>query len=420
MQRIRVSHSYYELGGKCLDDDIEGIIVAPDSDDELRQVVYESMRADCNTWISKDGRAYTRFFNPYSGEFEFGKQSRTISMKDDELCITVGSGTSKRTMRLTRAIAMAWLEAPRTEYALQATAHEFVHAEYICWTRQGVRHVESCGTVQEHRGFPHETDEWKALRYEWKLRNDTWRTITPTTDVTLTTSSLKAMQSDEYWISKRGWLRTPLGHMTRGVRHCSQRLYWNISGENAIWMDEAVLFTWAPRTTKLCDRSYVAHHTNGDVGNNHFTNLTWITCDAPAICDYASDVKHCFSFSDFERRWGIRAATVWSRLNQLAIEGPQETLSFLVRLIPRRVLRLFDDLASSAQIRCSSSFRDVYDTVEPLLIDMAFWKTLDDSQRRAFVMLAKSLTFRAKLHGIRTFHAAPDDDEAKVIDMTPP
>ena len=136
------------LGGELRADE-DGRETSEPAGEEVRLVVAggddEDLSWESATFATRDGAIYQRRFYPWRDAWEWsGPRSAHCSHANGELVVNALSGHRPRTLRLVRAVALAWVEPPRhpsTGRALQAVhlAGDGLDASGIAWCPSGTR-----------------------------------------------------------------------------------------------------------------------------------------------------------------------------------------------------------------------------------------------------------------------------------------
>lgn len=319
----------------------DGVRMSPDGE-ELRQVVHDGTRWERTTWCSREGTLYDRVYDPFRCTFLWSEtKSMSLDAASDQFCVTLGS----RAVRLTRVVAMAWVEAPRVPWKLQAVDvrdDDLELADRVVWVRTGLKDFE----VLPPRVVAHDDDErawrndaWRPLQYVW---HDAGGHV------------VRVAGGDTgYEVSARGWVRSPYGACTRGVRAPDQRLWVTLEEWGLVWVAEAVLWTFGGTHAP----GGVPVHGNGDVADNRYENLRW----APLLPCTGTLHARTLAYADGQGTLaqmcacdGIRRSTAWERLARAYDEGSLADRARVLRLVPRRVVEAvraaYDTLDATARL----------------------------------------------------------------------
>lgn len=411
MRRIKTSRDgHVEFAGRAIDV-ADGVEMGP-SGEELRQVVqgHQRMAWDVTAWCSKDGVVYDRCFDPFRRSFVWSAPRVVgVDAATGHFTTIVGRDSdTKRTVRLTRCIAMAWVEPPRTEVKLQACALPGCEAsaDALVWVRTGVRDFEYDGTSADPpTPVPSDQDVWRPLKYVWR---SICGEIVHRVD-----ESTKAAE-DAYHVSARGWVRSPFGGvLTKGVRSVGGRMYACMTGVGAFWVDEAVLCTFGgggedgdegrSDGSALPPDGIVAKavHINSHIGDNAFENLRW---DKFAMTQVRHDETAAMlasggTLGDMCAAAGIRKTTAWGRVVAAAWELPYARAAEVfgpiavrsVRTELRRLLASGELDAADTVATCVTACDTALKTAENRT-----WALLDEHDRYGVVQLCRALELRSE------------------------
>ena len=213
MRRVR-TRTGVEFAGRAIEHavGVDGIEIGP-AGEELRQVVQEHRIAwECSTWSQRRVLCTTAAtthsvkclcgLRPDVSESSRAPATSPVVGRDSDL---------KRVMRLTRCVALAWVEPPRTSVRIHACPLPGLEAvaDNIVWIRAGLREFQDDGIQQvEPVPQPSTHDQWRPLRYVWR---NACGEITQRVD-----ESTKPAEA-AYHVSLRGWVRTPFGTFTKGA-----------------------------------------------------------------------------------------------------------------------------------------------------------------------------------------------------------
>lgn len=394
MRCVRLRDGTTEPCGRLIDDDAEGVEAGPTGGDELRQVVQEgSAWAAITTWIARDGTAYDRHWCPFAGEHRWAAAPKAIRLEStcDEFSVLVGSGSARRSVRLLRAIALAWVEAPRTSAARLCAAvlpGREPTAEHIVWVRAGGREVEDAG-VRAVGDDPAVHGTWRPLQYVWRDgAGDVVRRVPP---------------DDGYEVSSKGHLRSPYSSTTRGLRSVGQRRRASLAGGEVVWLDEAVLCSF----TGLPSEAREAVHRNGDREDSRLENLEWGRTRAPVVrpllADTVARVRDGATIRDICATDGVRRCAVWERLVQAAQELPLDDLLALRAVVPRSVTEWMSGALEAGDCDVSDTVTALRDACDEALSgrdSVSVWTQMEADDQFAVVRIGRALLVReATLRG---------------------
>lgn len=386
MKRIRSRGGHVEFAGRLLGEegsDAWGMEVGPEGI-VLRCVVQDRIAWDHGTWISADGTVFDRWFDPYQGTFVWsGPKKIGIDTTDGHFTTMVGWDSDlKRTLRLTRAIAMAWVEAPRTQLKMQASAIGEPVAENLVWVRTGLRAFEFHGVqMEEAVAVPAPGDTWAPLRYAWRnICGEIVQEVGGDTGVE---------------VSMRGWVRYGEAS-TRGVRTATGRLFASLPGIGVpFWVDEAVLGAFRP-TPPDGDLVFPVH-LNGDAGDNSLANLEWRTYLIPQPRhEETLEAVRLRNLADLCADFGIRKPTLWQRIAGAAWELPLPRVRQALRRLAPDFLRTFLDRELRAgRLDVGDRISRCVEACDAGLSDT--WTRLEVEDRFGVVQLTRCLLLREAL-----------------------
>lgn len=392
MRRVRLKDGHTEFAGRLLDEEGDGIEVGPGGE-LLRQVMLERATYECGTWCSREGVVYDRLLDPFAGRFVWSTP-KAVGMEPatGHFTTLVGRDSDvRRSVRLVRCIAMAWVEPPRSPLKLQAcvVAGAPPTAEHLAWVRTGVRDVAHDGVQELPPASPAADDTWRPLRYEWRTLSG---------EVVGRVDERAKPPGERYEVSARGWVRSPHGGAaSRGVRSPSQRMYASVAGVGAFWVDEAILLSFggaAPAEGILA----TPVHANDDPADNALANLAWRTflVALPRHEATAAAVEGGGQLDALCAAAGVQRSTMWDRIATAATELPLE-----------RAERAFGGLASVRSVLRSHLERGELDAADTLpqyadVCDEAMrsrpaWAALGAVDRFGVVRLSRILVFRKRL-----------------------
>ena len=373
MHRILTTH--VELAGRLLsvDDgpDADGLEVGP-SGEVLRQVVQEQrLPWECSTWASRAGVMYDRHHDPFRGRFVWSAPKATgVHPQTGHFTTTVGGWCSdlKRQMRLTRAIALAWVEPPQTRLKMQACVIPGASeptAEHLVWVRTGVRDFEYRGTQPPAPAAePASSDTWAPLRYQWR---SICGEIVPSLDEA---SEKPDDPTERYYVSMRGWVRSPHGtdgpRFTRGVRASNGRYYASIAGVGAFWIDEAVLYSFDASNAPADGLVVQVVHENGAIGDSTLANVRWATFRMTQL-RHEETLAHLARGGDLASLCtaaSIQPSTAWSRFELAAHELPREQLAPLRKLAPTFLCAVLRDAFAAGDLDAADTLMHCLDVCD--------------------------------------------------------
>ena len=315
----------------------DGVLRGPEGED-LRQVAVHGALYTCSTWCSRDGTMYDRIHDPFQRAFVWSQsKSMCVDARTGAFQVCVGTGSAARVVRLVRAIAMAWIEAPRSAAKLQAVVCTGTGASApppVLWIRTGVREYELLGDddpMPEPHAVPDAT--WRPLAYAWHDASGRREFALAGADARPTS----------YLVSPDGWLYSPFSRTaTRGVRSPDQRLWATIEDHGLVWIDVAVLCSFVGLPDVRDGARPVAAHANGVVDDNRVSNLRWEHTAAPlapgvvrTVASLRCSGATLLATADAER---VSSATIWSRLGTALSEGAAAERAAVAALVPRSVV----------------------------------------------------------------------------------
>lgn len=338
--------------------DRDGVVQGPNGE-ELRQIVTDECFYASSTWISKEGTCYQRVRNPNS-DWIFNFKSCNVD-HSGSLVIQIGGAGKFRTIKLIRAIALAWIDCPRLPFKLQAFLKENspLCAENIFWAKQGTSNTLFETNNIINLVYPLDDDEWTVLKYTWRY---------PSGDPIFVFDSTK---HGNYTISRRGWIKTPNLSVTKGHRSPTGRMWFGISNECAIWIDAAVLESFEGPCTRRCK----VEHLNEDASDNVLENIRW-KFDPIEIPKSLSDITDLLTEKDFNAKMACETLNItrqilWSRLHQLSCLLPIDfSKKYLKRCIAKVVHNYFFENNERAflpfnQINLEELYQEtLYDSME--------------------------------------------------------
>lgn len=304
-----------------------GTIVGP-LGEILRQVITEEVCYASSTWISSDGACYQRFKTPYH-DWELSLKKYGVDATGS-LTVQVGGAGKFKVIKLCRAIALAWIEAPRVPYKLNTFVEgDEVTADTVFWVKQGKRPTKS-GEKRIRAGaklsYPLDDDEWTPLKYTWNFFNG---------------DSLHKFDAHLYGnhsISRRGWVRFPDLTVSKGHRSPCGRMWVAIQDVCCIWIDRAVLESFEHTPSRRC----TCKHLNGDPGDSELDNLAWEYAPVQ-LSKSISDITDLFMEKGFNAQdagtvLSISRQAVWSRLHQAVQLLPLHVIEFYLQKCVARVV----------------------------------------------------------------------------------
>ena len=391
MQRLIRTPGGVELAGRALDD-ADGVAAGPGGE-ELRQVVQERIAWESSTWCSADGVVYDRVYDPFLDAFVWSAPKRVgVDPSTGHFTTIVGHDTDlKRGMRLVRAVALAWVEPPRTGVRLQAAPLPGLPpvASNLVWVRTGVRAFVAEGAREEPRGRPPSDDSWRPLRYAWRgLCGEV---------VARVDESLRP-PGERYEVSLRGWVRSPHGGgvCTRGVRCPSGRRYASLVEFGAVWIDEAVVSSFEGDGHSEDGDAVRIDHLNGDVSDDAYANLRRLRLRvSQPRHDETLALVGGRPMADVCASLGVARSTAWDRISSAARELPlAEALSALSPLSPTFVRHALVHAMEVGDLDASDPLSRVVEHCDSVLSSHPTWPLLDRDDRYGIAKLARTLTLR--------------------------
>lgn len=391
----RIFTKHAELAGRLLQEgNDDGVEVGPGGE-AVRQVVQEQrIDWECQTWVSRDGAVYDRCFDPFLQSFVW-TAAKCIGLEPSSgnFTTTVGRGSDlKRRLRLTRAIALAWVEPPRVGLKLQACvipAREPT-AENLVWVRTGVREFRYEGVQPEEPGQPAATDVWRPLKYQWRsLCGEVLHQIDEERD--------KTDPATRYHVSARGWIRSPYtDKCTKGVRCTNGRYYASIVGVGAFWVDEAVLYSFE-RTTPADGLVVRAVHANGVLYDSTLANLHWSTFQMTQPCHEETLVGVSRGLEDMCVASGIQKSTAWDLIVSAAAEMPFDRVTPLHKLAPEFLQTVLRPKMESGELDAAAPLTAFVAAMDQALGSThEVWSQLELHDRYGIVKLYRTLVYRKK------------------------
>ena len=391
MQRLVRTPGGVELAGRAVED-ADGVAAGPGGE-ELRQVVQDRIAWECSTWCSADGVVYDRVYDPFLDAFVWSAPKRVgVDPSTGHFTTTVGHDTDlKRGMRLVRAVALAWVEPPRTGgVRLQAAPLPGLPpvASNLVWVRTGVRAFVYEGAREEPVAFPPSNDSWRPLRYAWRGLCG---------EVVARVDESQRPPGERYEVSLRGWVRSPHGSCTRGVRSPSGRRYASLVELGAVWIDEAVVCSFDDDDhSKNEDNAVEVDHLNADRSDDAYANLRRrrLHVSQPRH-DETLDLVRGKSMPDVCASLGVARSTAWDRISSAARELPlSQALSSLSPLAPTFVRHAIRQSMEDGHIDAADTLSRVLDQCDSSLSSHPTWPLLDLEDRYGIVKLARTLTLR--------------------------
>lgn len=358
----------------------EGIEMGPHGE-ELRQVVHNGMSFECNTWCSRDGVMYDRLYDPFNNTFVWSSsKSMSLDAASDKFKTTLGMGTNARVVRLTRAIALAWLECPKSTTRLQACLAEGSEETYdnIGWIRAGARQFEPIGEREEPETHPFEDDTWKPLKYTWKNQAG---------------EPIHLLTESEYMVSRRAWIRSPHGRASRGIRGPDQRMWIAIEHWGSVWIDEAVLYSFEVP----CDSPHCCPcHVDGDASNSKLENLVWVS-RKPNHSRLNAIIKHVeegHTVATICETESIRRSYAWDILLRICRECDLDAIRTVTSMIPREILQLVRDVFRKGDVDVSDRLARMSEVCGSRLCQHRVWGLLGEEDRLGILKVARALCIR--------------------------
>lgn len=362
----------------------DGVEVAP-SGEELRQIVHDSEHGEVrwhnSTWISRNGSAYQRIFDPTDrGEWELRGPKSLVPGPTGELLVTIGAGSGTRRVRLVRAIALAWVECPEC-LADGGTWHAKMieegplDASRVGWV--AARRTGPTPLAAPLAAPPPPDEEFFPLRYEWMAVGGEVQ------------ESFSPQIYGAYQISRNGWLRSPhSGVQTRGIRCPSGRRWAPIAGAGFVWLDRAVLYSFAgaPR-----GRARAAHR--GRVDDNALRNLFWVPIETRETERATTELLRLHieagaSADEICSSCGMSRSAMWQRLAIAATEHPWTQLRWLRRLVAPRVVAMLETLPRHLPLA------ELYDHVDETERWADWWRSLHREDQYGMLRLAQEMHLR--------------------------
>lgn len=389
MRLVRV-HGVVEAGGREIDAS-DAALEAPDGA-IVMPIVHEGMRIECAQWCSRDGTVWDRWYDPFADDFVWAQAPKSLSIDhaSGECKVLIGIGAAARTVRLARAIAMAWLEAPPSAVALQARVlpHLELNADGVVWVRAGAREVEGAGhaaDVEQAAAEPPAGARWKPLRY-------TWRDAAGQPVVVLPADT-------GYLVSADGDVRSPYAlRGTRGHVSACQRRVMHVERYGALWVDEAVLHSFGADAATGC---VAVVHANGDVDDSSVSNLRW-SCGGPGASErylpMLQRVREGASIGQLCADEGVCVSTMWSRIARVAEEArlDGEAVRIVRSLVPRSRYAWLRTCFDSGRATVATRVLALVDVRRDGDEDM-WWSSLTDEHRIGIVRVLRALVVRDRV-----------------------
>jgi hypothetical protein len=314
----------------------DGVEVAPaPHHHEVREVVLEDTGWSSSTWISSDGAAYQRTFDPFADIWRWSGPKSATEDARGALCVSVGTSVHRRTLCVARAVALAWIDLPDASSTTWHAAKVFegpLCAETIGWIVPG---SQPSGRAEAHAPADVRTDpddEWTTLCYAWfSLAGELEQRFDPTVH-------------GAYEVSRRGWLRSPYtGATTRGVRSplCGRR-WASLVELGHVWLDEAVRRSFGSDPP----RAHVVVRAEDDGREPCAFPFEWgapRSAHRRALDDVRALVEAGRDASSVCTTLRISRSTLWTRLHHAARTSPASDLPWLVRFVPSAVRAVATD-----------------------------------------------------------------------------
>ena len=348
----------------------------------LREVVVPHSLWSSSTWISADGEAYQRLFDPYHSTWTWHGPKRWAGGGrggDAAASVMVGASSMAKPMRLERAIALAYVDCPHSAYEMHA-AQVFpgpLCASTVGWGLAGTVAHENAPS-HAHRlpdARPRPDAEWQPLRYTW---------FSPADE--------PAEVFDEavyggYTVSQSGWVRSPhTGVATRGVRSPSGRHWVSIVGAGHIWVDEAVLRSFTSSPPFRCR----IRHLRG-IGTDDVDALEWGERVAGnqrhlALCRSLASGS---SASELCAARGVGRGSMWELLKAAVRELPSAELQWTARLVHPLVR---DEVSRMAELMLPLS--EMKRRIDEAMVASHTWRSIDECDRFGMIQVSFELHLR--------------------------
>lgn len=292
----------------------------------IRQIVVPSTLWSSSTWISEDGAAYQRVFDPFSHAWLWYGPKTCSHEARGGFKVSVGTSVDRTSMTLARAIALAWVDVPgdvgRNWHATQI-AEGSLRAQTVGWVQAGTRVAGVAKACALAAAFPASNDVWVPLRYAWfSAAGELEREVDG---------------SSGYRVSQRGWLCSPSGAMTQGSRGPDGRRWAAVKNESHVWLDEAVLRSFTSNPPYPC---LIKFALGGEVDAD---NMEWGACRRRVVPQGIAEVEHLAvrgqSAAEICNGLHISRSTLWTRMQHAARLLPRHALFWVSRLVPSTLRR---------------------------------------------------------------------------------
>ena len=329
--RLADVDDYVQDIGSIIEDESTSLVT--DHGVEVREIPVERKRCGSSTWISKDGYAVQRHYNPWTESWTWGEQ-KNVSLANDEMMLNIGSGRYIQTVRLVRAIALAWLTYPKSSlkyYSRIVSAGDIV-ADNIGWIRLGVKCVKNIRDVEDIPVHLMGNEEWAPLVI---LRFDeNGDKFQDTTHDTIKISNFGILEID--------------GEYMRGYVSAYQRHYFCINKIGIVWVDDAVMNSFR-ESSPIPGRMYV-EHIDGNTLNDCVSNLQWAEKKETRVMQKALEIyewsMNGFSKEEIMRQMSISDATYYNELLVSAANLPLRVIrdKFWTTVVDTEILKEIDRL----------------------------------------------------------------------------
>lgn len=130
--------------GNVLDDSVDSEGIINIEGESFREAFLENQNWDSITLVSKGGDVIQSHYNIWDDKWYLGERKSFSLSESGKINVCVGSGCGATSMRLVRAMAIAWIEYPNSEedfVAAQIDDSKEVSVENIGWIPRGA-HVQ--------------------------------------------------------------------------------------------------------------------------------------------------------------------------------------------------------------------------------------------------------------------------------------
>lgn len=356
----------------------DGIESGP-SGQMLREIVTQNSTWASSTWITVDGEAWQRTFDPFADMFVWHGPKK-ITEKNGTLHLLVGATAQPQQMRLERALALAYLACPKDFMALHATQiyEGPLTASRIGWVRAGTTCHERATVSKLPQNMPIANDEWQPLVYVWfSLSGDLLE-------------KFEVNKYGKYMLSRRGWLKSPhTGRMTLGTRSPSGRMWSSIAGAGHIWIDEAVLRTFASCPLFRCR----IKHTHG-IDSNQLKHLEW--AELVPLCEKHVEMcqimESCSSITEVIDLLHLTKGSVWERIKQVCRHVPLSKLKWTQKLIHPKINQFMETLAPQ-QLTTAEKKAEI----DLLMQESTTWAAMHKNDQYGMIQITFELKQRLEL-----------------------